>query len=237
MKKLSAIFVLFFTGFFLFATERLLVNNIEINDFKNPTDVLGDGTAVFDPANATLTLNKASLTKGASGKGLEYAEFPAILFEGNLTIVLKGKNSITVGSDSVVMGEKLHNNAIIGSGSLTITGDKNASLEINGMVNVPEYIQKSGAVSIAVENNHSKIMKWGLYCEKNIEISGGSLSVCVSGKNPGGALMMDKNGVLTFAQGAALYEGNSEPGALVKALTWSSGLSKETKRFVKIVVN
>ena len=180
MKKLSAIFVLFFTGFFLFATERLLVNNIEINDFKNPTDILGDGTAVFDPASATLTLNKASLTKGASGKGLEYAEFPAILFEGNLTIVLKGKNSITVGSDSVVMGEKLHNNAIIGSGSL---------------------------------------------------------SICVSGKNPGGALMMDKNGVLTFAQGAALYEGNSEPGALVKALTWSSGLSKETKRFVKIVVN
>ena len=169
MKKLSAILGLFFAGFFLFATERLIVNNIEINDFKNPTDILGDGTAVFDPASATLTLNKATLTKGASDKGLEYAEFPAILFEGNLTILLKGKNTIVVGSDSVVMGEKLHNNAIVGSGILTISGDK--------------------------------------------------------------------NGVLTYAQGAALYEGNSEPGSLVKALTWSKGLSKETKRFVKIVVN
>ena len=237
MKKLSAVLFLFFVGFFLFATERLIVNNIEVKDFKNTTDILGDGTAVFDPASSTLTLNKASLTRGADGKGLEYAEFPAILFEGNLNVVLKGKNIISVGSDSLVMGEKLHNNAIIGSGSLTITGEKNSSLEINGMVNTPEYIQKSGAVSISVENNHSKITKWGLYCENNIEINGGSLSVCMTGKNPGGALMMDKNGVLTYAQGAALYEGNSEPGALVKSLTWSKGLSKETKRFVKIVVN
>ena len=59
----------------------------------------------------------------------------------------------------------------------------------------------------------------------------------MTGKNPGGALMMDKNGLLTLAQGATLYEGNSEPGALVKALNWSKGLSKETKRFIKIVVN
>jgi len=42
---------------------------------------------------------------------------------------------------------------------------------------------------------------------------------------------------MSYAQGATLYEGNSEPGALVKALTWSKGLSKETKNFVKIVVN
>ena len=49
--------------------------------------------------------------------------------------------------------------------------------------------------------------------------------------------MMDKNGLLTLAQGATLYEGNSEPGALVKALNRSKGLSKETKRFIKIVVN
>lgn len=237
MKKLSAILILFFTGFFLFATERLIVNNVEVIDFKNHTDILGDGTTIFDPLSSTLTLNNATLTKGADGKGLEYAEFPAILFEGDLTIVLKGKNCIFVGSDSVVMGEKLHNNAIVGSGTLIISGEKNASLEINGMVNVPEYIQKGGAVTVAVENNHSKITKWGLYCDNKIEISGGTLSICMTGKNPGGALMMDKNGVLTLTPGTTLYEGNSEPGALVKALTWSKGLSKETKRFVKIVVN
>jgi len=132
-------YLFFFTGFFLFATERLIVNNIEVKDFKNPTNILGDGTAVFDPETSTLTLNKATLTKGAEGKGLE--------------------------------------------------------------------------------------------------ISGGTLSVCMTGKNPGGALMMDKNGLLTLAQGATHYEGNSEPGALVKALTWSKGLSKETKRIIKIVVN
>ena len=42
---------------------------------------------------------------------------------------------------------------------------------------------------------------------------------------------------MSYAQEAALYEGNSESGALVKALTCSKGLSKETKKFVKIVVN
>ena len=237
MKKLSAILFLFFAGFFLFAAERLIVNNVEVKDFKNLTDILGDGTAVFDPESSSLTLNNAILTKGADGKGLEYAEFPAILFEGNLTIVLKGKNTISVGSDSLVMSEKLHNNAIVGSGALIISGDKNASLEINGMVNTPEYIQKSGIVTITVENNHSKIVKWGLYCDTKIEINGGTLSVCMTGKNSGGALMMDKNGILTLAQGATLCEGNSEPGTLVKALTWNKGLSKETKKFVKIVVN
>ena len=237
MKKLSVILFLFWAGFFLFATERLIVNNIEVKDFINSTDILGDGTAIFDPAASTLTLYNASLTKGANGKGLEYAEFPAILFEGDLTILLKGKNRIAVGSDSLVMGERLLNNAIVGSGSLTITGDKNDSFEINGMIQVPAYIQKGGTVSIAIENNHSKITKWGLYCDNNIEISGGSLTVCMSGKNSGGALMMDKKGVLTLAQGAALYESNSEPGDLVKTLTWSKGLSKESKRFVKIVVN
>lgn len=237
MKKLPAILILVFTGFFLFATERLIVNNVEVKDFKNPTDILGDGTVLFFPDSSTLTLNNATLTKGADGKGLEYAEFPAILFEGSLNIVLYGKNTITLGSDSLVMGEKLHNNAIVGSGTLTIIALENASLEINGMVNAPEYIQKSGTVTITVENNHSKITKWGLYCDNKIEISGGTLSVCMSGKNPGGALMMDKNGILTLAPGATLYEGNSEPGSLVKSLTWSKGLSKETKRFVRIVVN
>ena len=58
----------------------------------------------------------------------------------------------------------------------------------------------------------------------------------LKGKNPGGALMMDKDGILSIAQGAALYEGNSEPGSLVKVLTLSGGLSKESKRFIKIAV-
>ena len=71
MKKLSAILILVFTGFFLFATERLIVNNVEVKDFKNPTDILGDGTVLFFPDSSTLTLNNATLTKGADGKGLE----------------------------------------------------------------------------------------------------------------------------------------------------------------------
>ena len=112
-KSIIFIFIFCFSGLLLFATERLIVNNIEITDFQNPTDLLGDGTIVFEPQNSTLTLNNAVISKGASKKGLEFAEFPGIFFEGVLSLHLKGNNKISVGTDSLVMGEKLLNNAIV----------------------------------------------------------------------------------------------------------------------------
>ena len=212
-------------------------NNIEITDFTRPTDLLGDGSIVFEPESSTLTLNGANITKGASGKGLEFAEFPGIYFEGPLTIHFKGNNKITVGSDSLVMGQRLLNNAIVGNGTLIISGEKKSTLSINGMVNSPAYIQKGGNVSIVMENKHSKINKWGLYCNNSIDIQGGSLSILVSGNKADRALMLDGDGTLSYNSATKLYEGDAAPGALVKELTLSKGLTKESKRFVKIVIS
>ena len=238
MKKSIFSIVLFcFSGLLLFSAERLIVNNIEITDFKRPTDLLDDGSIVFEPESSTLTLNDANITKGASEKGLEFAEFPGIYFEGPLTIYLKGNNKITLGSDSLVMGERLLNNAIVGNGTLIISGEKTATLSINGMVNSPAYIQKGGNVSIVMENKHSKINKWGLYCNNSIDIQGGSLSILVSGNKANRALMLDGDGTLSYNSAAKLYEGDAAPGALVKELTLSKGLTKESKRFVKIVIS
>ena len=238
MKKSIFSIVLFcFSALLLFSAERLIVNNIEITDFTRPTDLLGDGSIVFEPESSTLTLNGASITKGASGKDLAFAEFPGIYFEGPLTIHLKGNNKITLGSDSLVMGERLLNNAIVGNGTLIISGEKTATLSINGMVNSPAYIQKGGNVSIVMENKHSKINKWGLYCNNSIDIQGGSLSILVSGNKANRALMLDGDGTLSYGPAAKLYEGDAAPVLLVKELTLSKGLTKESKRFLKILVS
>ena len=238
MKKSFFSIILFcFSGLLLFSAERLIVNNIEITDFTRPTDLLGDGSIVFEPESSTLTLNCANITKGASGKGLEFAEFPGIYFEGPLTIYLKGNNKITLGSDSLVMGERLLNNAIVGNGTLIISGEKTATLSINGMVNSSAYIQKGGSVSIVMENKHSKINKWGLYCNNSIDIQNGSLSILVSGNKANRALMLDGDGILSYGPAAKLYEGDAAPGLLVKELTLTKGLTKESKRFVKILVS
>ena len=236
-KSFSSIILFCFSGLLLFSAERLIVNNIEITDFTRPTDLLGDGSIVFEPESSTLTLNGANITMGASGKGLEFAEFPGIYFEGPLTIYLKGNNKITLGSDSLVMGERLLNNAIVGNGTLIISGEKTATLSINGMVNSSAYIQKGGSVSIVMENKHSKINKWGLYCNNSIDIQNGSLSILVSGNKANRALMLDGDGILSYGPAAKLYEGDAAPGFLVKELTLTKGLTKESKRFVKILVS
>ena len=236
-KSVFSLFLFCFSGLLLFPVERLIVNNIEITDFTRTTDLLGDGSIVFEPESSTLTLNGANITKGASGKGLEFAEFPGIYFEGPLTLHLKGNNKITLGSDSLVMGERLLNNAIVGNGTLIITGEKKSTLSINGMVNSPAFIQKGGNVSIVMENKHSKINKWGLYCNNSIDIQGGSLSILVSGNKANRALMLDGDGTLSYGPAAKLYEGDAAPGLLVKELTLSKGLTKESKRFVKILVS
>ena len=92
MKKLSSIIILFFTGFLLFATDRLIVDNIEVKDFKNATDILGDGTAVFDPATSTLTLNKVH-----KEKLLNMPNFQLSFLKENLPLCSKGKTASSWG--------------------------------------------------------------------------------------------------------------------------------------------
>ena len=87
------------------------------------------------------------------------------------------------------------------------------------------------------KNKHSKINKWGLYCNNSIDIQGGSLSILVSGNKADKALMLDGDGTLSYNSAAKLYEGDSAPGLLVKELTLTKGLTKESKGFVKILVS
>ena len=59
MKKLSAVLFLFFVGVFLFATERLIVNNIEINGGSLSVCMTGKnpgGALMYGFSNSTKNL-------------------------------------------------------------------------------------------------------------------------------------------------------------------------------------
>ena len=117
-------------------TYDVWVAGTQVSD-DNAGDVLGDGTVSYDPASQTLTLNNATIdyreNAGDNAKG-------AIMFEGDLTIVLKGNNRIT----SVTSGISCN-----GAGELTVRGDQltieSTSYGIEGVDDTGRAITVSGA--------------------------------------------------------------------------------------------
>ena len=87
------------------------MNGVDVLSASDPADVLGDGTVSFDMDTGILTLANASLTKGVSDPARDFAEHPAILFDGQLTIRLVGSNYIGTGT-AAVMGQALRNSAL-----------------------------------------------------------------------------------------------------------------------------
>ena len=74
----------------------LYVGGVQVTN-DNASDILGDGTASYDPASATLTLNNANLTEGAL-----LPDPTAIECYGDLNIVLNGENTIDVRGKNVM---------------------------------------------------------------------------------------------------------------------------------------
>lgn len=91
------------------------VNGTDILSAENNTVPCGSGSAVYDPATNTLTLNNAEITSTASGN-----TEGAISFDnGDLKIVLVGENTITSSCHGIIgQGGTL---TIIGEGSLNVT--------------------------------------------------------------------------------------------------------------------
>ncbi len=211
----------------------LRVNDTEVSSVQNPTDVLGDGTVRFDADTGVLTLTNAKLTKGLSDQEYASEEHPAIRFNGQLTICLRGSNIIDTGADRV-MGESLRNSAIFGD-KLTITAEPGATLEIKGMVQVNSYIQTGGTVSIEMNNSHSKITKWALYVMGGpLSVSAGTFTAASTGGNRGGAVGMEDSGMFSVIDGTVLTEGDGGFDNRVSSLTFSGGLMPTSKNYVKI---
>ena len=213
----------------------LIVNDVDVTSAANPADALGDGTVSFDTATGVLTLTNATLTKGVSDPAQEWAEHPAILFGGKLTIRLRGSSTIDTGT-AVVMGQALRNSAICGD-ELTITADPGAALEVKGMVQVKSYTQTGGAVSIEMENYHSQITKWAMYVEGGtLNVTGGALTAASTGGKRGGAIGLSDGAAVSIADGAVFTEGDWGFDSSVAALSFSGGLMPTSKNYVKIEV-
>ena len=215
--------------------NRLLVNGVDVSLATDPADVLGDGTVSFDASTGILTLTNANLTVGVSDPAEDWAEHPAILFEGQLTILLRGNNTVGTGT-SVVMGNTLRNNAICGD-ELTVTAEPGAALKVNGMVQVRSYTQTGGDVSIEMENYHSQIMKWALYVTDGmLTVTGGTLTAASTGGKRGGAIGLSDSAALSIYDGALLTEGDRDFDDPVSALSFTGGLMPTSRNYVKIAV-
>ena len=101
-------------------TYPLIVSGKKVTT-QNKKDILGDGTASYDPETKTLTLENAALDElypMHSDAGLPSAAY-AIVGAGDLTIRLIGENTIAVGRSSFCHGRSDHSfdGPIVGIGT------------------------------------------------------------------------------------------------------------------------
>lgn len=92
----------------------------------------GEGTATYDPATQTLTLNNASITNAADYGGINSK------LTGDLTIALQGSNQITFDD----------NMGIMAAGNIEITGPGNLAINVDGETKDGISVTGNGNVSV-----------------------------------------------------------------------------------------
>lgn len=107
----------------------LFVNGEQFTSEK-PTIECGEGTATYDPATHTLTLDNASITNTADYGGINSK------LTGDLTIALQGNNSITFDD----------NMGIMAAGNVEITGPGNLAIYVAG--ETKDGLSVAGDVSV-----------------------------------------------------------------------------------------
>ena len=118
----------------------------------NLTIECGEGTATYDPATQTLTLNNASITNAADYGGIRSE------LTSDLTIALQGSNSITFDDNIGIMATG--NVEITGSGNLEINvkGETRDGMSVAGNVSVRETslaVNAPGGIGIASDGTVS----------------------------------------------------------------------------------
>ena len=107
----------------------------------------GEGTATYDPATHTLTLNNASIANTAGYGGI------ASNLTGDLTIALQGNNSITLDDNMGIMAAgNIEITGGAGNLAINVDGETKAGLSVAGDVSVRETslaINAPGGIGIA----------------------------------------------------------------------------------------
>lgn len=220
--------------------ERFTSDNLAIE--------CGEGTATYDPATQTLTLDNASITN-ALGSGGIYSGLTS-----NLNIVLQGENRITFDDNMGVMATG--NIELSGSGSLTIdvAGETRDGISAAGNVSVHGTtlnINAPGGIGIASDGSvvldNARLTSHALYAgidAVNLTIQNGSvvdISATESNCNAafissrggpvGGNLSISNSNVVAkslfpglFASGNLTIDGGSvQSTSTVDSGLWASG--------------
>lgn len=110
--------------------ESLWVNGKDILQAENHTVTCGDGMAVYNPADNTLTLDNAEITEVYTYESEDayFSYTSGIYVVGDLTIVLEGDNTIS-GEE---FGEEI-SYGIHSSGSITIENSSSGSMTIEAV--------------------------------------------------------------------------------------------------------
>ena len=110
--------------------ESLWVNGKDILQAENRTVTCGDGMAVYNPADNTLTLDNAEITEVYTYESEDayFSYTSGIYVVGDLTIVLEGDNTIS-GEE---FGEEI-SYGIHSSGSITIENSSSGSMTIEAV--------------------------------------------------------------------------------------------------------
>ena len=161
----------------------------------------GEGTATYDPATHTLTLNNASIANTAGYGGI------ASNLTGDLTIALQGNNSITFDDNMGIMAAG--NVEITGPGNLAIyvAGETKDGLSIAGDVSVRATnlaVNAPGGVGIAsdgtVSLDNAQVTSAALYAgidAINLIIENGSVVDISAAKDECNAAFISRRGGAT----------------------------------------
>ena len=220
--------------------ERFTSDNLAIE--------CGEGTATYDPATQTLTLDNASITN-ALGSGGIYSGLTS-----DLNIVLQGENRITFDDNMGVMATG--NIELSGSGSLTIDVAEETRDGISAAGNVSVHgttlnINAPGGVGIASDGSvfvdNAKLTSHALYAgidAANLTIKNSSVVdisatenncnaayISSRGGATGGNLSISNSSVVAkslfpglFASGNLTVDGGSvQSSSTVDSALWASG--------------
>ena len=152
---------------------HLLVNGVDIEEAANNTIVCGNGTATYDSATNTLTLNNATINNGN----------PAIRYSsGFLTIKLQGNNTITCADRGIYMMSSENEGKTLrfeGDGSLTVNAEGDA-IQADNM----DIVIDGCSLKIS-SSSFSGIKSWGGMCtvRNGADVTVDSGSSAIVGEN------------------------------------------------------
>ena len=149
------------------------VNGVDILNAPNYTVECGDGTAVYDPSANVLTLENATITRTDT-------TIPISFYGGDLTILLKGTNTITT-PDGGIIG--YHGNVIFkseGTGSLTINSSGLFGVYCDDNADTSGHITVDGAtLNINTTSDNAQ----GLHALRSVTIKNNA-NVTLTGAGP-----------------------------------------------------